>query len=905
MRHLRTGLLGALMLVVLDGRAAVLTVTTAHDEANCRSVAGCSTPPNGSGENYPNSTGCSLREALQDIADAAAAYPNPPTLSYPECGTPDAGPAATNTIVLGAQNIQINAAEPDPTDVTGTNLVHNGLLPFVGDKATWGTLSITGGTLSCFSDASAMPPIAGVSILTEAAGASLSIAGTHFQNCTAPADGAAIVNSGTGDLTLTGVTFTNIRATNQGNGGCVRHGSGTLAITGASFTTCVVDDGGALPGGGHGNGGALYIGNVGGQQKVAISGVTFQGNLAGDNGGAIYLAGTDAIAIDTSNFSGNIANGNTNSEGNAELGGGAIYATGTALQGHDGSGGLNASAFLIFQSAFVGNLAPQGTGGAILLTSGNLTYGNLAFNLGEYQLGKVDGIPGGIVASNFSGNVAGGTSADVPIDPRAGSGGALYANAGNVSVFASSFVGGNSSQNASGGAIAYNDAGDSFAPLAISNTTFNGNSAAAKGGAIANLVSKFTGNAGKVTLTNDTISGNSAGAGGGGAFFNGNASAAEVVVANTIFDGGGAGGNCAGNPFTDPVAAKSNLEFNPTGTCAGVPAGDPKLKSPALFGGVNALVFTMDLNSGSAASGAGDPATCANSPILNLDEALNGRPKGKPNCDIGAFESAIVPDLTIAKSHTDPFVQGAAGDTYTITVGNAGNDATTGTVTVDDTLPAGLTATAIAGSGWSCAAPPTLHCTRNDALGSGANYPAITLTVDVAANASGPLTNTATVAGGSEANTANDTANDSTNIVGVPDLTVTKSHLDPFSHNQIGATYTISVSNVGNGPTMGTVTVTDTLPAGLTATAIGGSGWSNCTATPVVGPGTLSCTRSDVLANGASYPNLIVTVDVAANAPNPVTNSVTVSGGGETNLANDTFNDQTTTPVRLQDFHVD
>ncbi len=60
-------------------------------------------------------------------------------------------------------------------------------------------------------------------------------------------------------------------------------------------------------------------------------------------------------------------------------------------------------------------------------------------------------------------------------------------------------------------------------------------------------------------------------------------------------------------------------------------------------------------------------------------------------------------------------------------------------------------------------------------------------------------------------------------------------------------TYTLSVTNNGPDSSTGLVTVTDTLPAGLTATAINGTGW-NCVL------GTLTCTRSDSLANGASYP---------------------------------------------------
>src|SRR5207247_2156279 len=158
----------------------------------------------------------------------------------------------------------------------------------------------------------------------------------------------------------------------------------------------------------------------------------------------------------------------------------------------------------------------------------------------------------------------------------------------------------------------------------------------------------------------------------------------------------------------------------------------------------------------------------------------------------------------VTKSHTGNFTQGQTGATYTITVSNSGFAATTGTVTLTDTLPAGLTAAAISGSGWTCTLG-TLTCTRSDALAASASYPVITLTVNVANNAPVSITNTATVSGGAEVDTANDTATDVTNVIQLPDLTVAKSHIGNFAQSQTGATYTITVTNSGFAPTSGTV----------------------------------------------------------------------------------------------------
>jgi hypothetical protein len=123
--------------------------------------------------------------------------------------------------------------------------------------------------------------------------------------------------------------------------------------------------------------------------------------------------------------------------------------------------------------------------------------------------------------------------------------------------------------------------------------------------------------------------------------------------------------------------------------------------------------------------------------------------------------------------------------------------------------------------------------------------------------------------------------------VEVPDLTVIKSHSGEFRQGDTGDTYTIVVSNVGDGPTGGTVSLVDSLPAGLTATAFGGLGWT-------VDLSTLTATRSDVLAAGASYPALTLTVNVSVGTAASVTNTAMVSGGGELNTENDTADDVTT-----------
>src|SRR4029078_379000 len=104
-----------------------------------------------------------------------------------------------------------------------------------------------------------------------------------------------------------------------------------------------------------------------------------------------------------------------------------------------------------------------------------------------------------------------------------------------------------------------------------------------------------------------------------------------------------------------------------------------------------------------------------------------------------------------------------------------------------------------------------------------------------------------------------------------------------------GVSYAITVGNGGGVATSGQVTVTDVLPAGLTyAGAASVNGWIITT-----NGQTVTAQRTDSLASLAAYPVLTLTVNLANTAPSSVTNTATVAGGGEVNLANDTATDVT------------
>jgi alpha-amylase len=113
-------------------------------------------------------------------------------------------------------------------------------------------------------------------------------------------------------------------------------------------------------------------------------------------------------------------------------------------------------------------------------------------------------------------------------------------------------------------------------------------------------------------------------------------------------------------------------------------------------------------------------------------------------------------DLSIASSVTgSPWIRGTNGEIL-LTVNNTGSVATSGTLTVTVSLPAGLTATGISGTGWTVSSSG-LSCTRSDSLGVGLSYPVITLNVAVASNAAETLQPTFTISWAGDAYGSNNT----------------------------------------------------------------------------------------------------------------------------------------------------
>ncbi len=123
----------------------------------------------------------------------------------------------------------------------------------------------------------------------------------------------------------------------------------------------------------------------------------------------------------------------------------------------------------------------------------------------------------------------------------------------------------------------------------------------------------------------------------------------------------------------------------------------------------------------------------------------------------------------------------------------------------------------------------------------------------------------------------------------VVDLGITKTHVGNFVAGSNGS-YTLRVSNAaGLQREDNVVTVTDTLPAGLSFVSGAGTGWTCAAAAQVV-----TCTHPPPLNSGASLPDLTLTVAVAGSAPALVTNTARVSSASvDNNPANDVATDPT------------
>jgi uncharacterized repeat protein (TIGR01451 family) len=485
---------------------------------------------------------------------------------------------------------------------------------------------------------------------------------------------------------------------------------------------------------------------------------------------------------------------------------------------------------------------------------------------GTFLNTNAEGYPNGSMAKGAPGNAGGGGTDANPSANDQNAGGAGGGNGG---------VGG-SGGNAWNANLSSGGLGGSPFPASLSQVVMGGgggagsrnntpgdnqaSSGAAGGGIVViragNLSGTATISANGAAAYNATL--NDAGGGGG---------AGGSVVA--LSESGGEGGltiSAHGGRGGDAWDTRAFAIADRHGPGGGGGGGAVFVSGPAssidVTGGANGVTLTPGVPYGATSGGAGITVT-------------NASLSRTPGTQSGA---QCTPDMTITKSHSPiNFVQGSTG-TYTLTATNSSvgtSASTTAAVTVTDTLPAGVTPASATGTGWgpgtnACSVVlQTVTCTRSSVLLPGASYPSITITVLVALTAPPTVTNTATVAGGGETNTANDTATDVANVLPPTDadmaITKTASPNPVLQGNTL--TYTLGVTN--NGPAIATnVTVTDTLPLQVSYVSATSS-QGTCSQTG----GTVTCSVG-IMNSGATA---TITITVTAVTRGSVTNTASVS----------------------------
>jgi uncharacterized repeat protein (TIGR01451 family) len=342
----------------------------------------------------------------------------------------------------------------------------------------------------------------------------------------------------------------------------------------------------------------------------------------------------------------------------------------------------------------------------------------------------------------------------------------------------------------------------------------------------------------------------------------------------TLQANGGNGGNAwATEPFT-----LGNRHGPGGGGGGGVLLVSGAPASISVTGGTSGITENPGVTYGSTAGAAGTSVT--NAAISQTSGTQSG--------------AQCTPDMTLAKSHGGGNLVRGSTATYTIPVENLSPyGSSSGTVTINDTLPLGVTPTSAGGTGWSCSiASQTVSCTDSTVLAGASFYPSIIISANVAQTAPSTVTNTAVVSGGGEINLTNDTATDVANIVSSADLSVTNS----ASPNPVAAgsniTYTQLITD--NGPSAAdnatlvetipanTVLVSITAPAGWTCNGPGGGGTGNVVCTTLSLVGSTSATFSMVVRVNAGTANGTVIVDTATASsstsdPNSVNNSASAS----------------------------
>lgn len=359
-----------------------------------------------------------------------------------------------------------------------------------------------------------------------------------------------------------------------------------------------------------------------------------------------------------------------------------------------------------------------------------------------------------------------------------------------------------------------------------------------------------------------------------------------LVVSNNDINPVVAGNQAPSIPGTDAADIADTFPTQVTGvswTCA-ASAGStcPSATGTgnlAIAGGYSmlpggTLTFTV---TGTVANNAACNATVTNTATVAFSTTDRFGDINPANNSSSANFAVDCVNLSVDKTATPAsFTAGSTG-TYTIAVGNAGNIATVGQITVTDALPAGLSvpdgAVALSGANaanWACtAASNTLTCQSNTAIAA-AGSSSFAFVVNVAFAATGPLINTAQVAGGGDPNCTlatpcPDSTPTSTPVVR-PSVSLRINKTDGSGTYTPGgnASYVLTACNQNGPDPANGATIADTLPAGVTL-----SGPWSCVGSGAT-PGACPASGGAAGGNAVSVANVVLPVGGCVSVTVPV-----------------------------------
>jgi uncharacterized repeat protein (TIGR01451 family) len=343
----------------------------------------------------------------------------------------------------------------------------------------------------------------------------------------------------------------------------------------------------------------------------------------------------------------------------------------------------------------------------------------------------------------------------------------------------------------------------------------------------------------------------------------------------TLQANGGTGGNAwASEPYT-----LANRHGPGGGGGGGVLLVSGAPASVAIAGGASGITENPGVPYGATAGASG-------SSVTNVTIAQTSGTQSGAQC---------TPDVTLSKNSSGTFTRGLTAS-YTIPVSNISPyGSTSGVVTVNDTLPVGLTPTSASGTGWTCSiAAQTVSCVDSTVLAAGGTYSPIAINATVLQTAPSTVTNIATVSGGGEINLSNDTATNVASVVSSADLSVTNT----AAPNPVAAggniTYTQVVTD--NGPSAAdNVALVEAVPANTTFVSMSApAGWT-CSFLGNGGTGNEVCTTLSMA--GSTVANFSMVVKVNAGTANGTVISDTASVSSSTSDPNSTNNSATASTV--------